>query len=269
MKASSVSAYLELARWQNCLIAAAGVLVGAWWAGWGPVVPIVTFAIAAIAFAACGNAFDDVRDVEIDRIVHPQRPIPSGRISQLTAQRFAIIAMVIAVALAIAAARWFWMPALLVAFLMLSYSQEIKPLGILGNVVVAILGSLPFLFGAELARDPRAGAVLFSIALPFHLAREIAKDINDVPGDLGHRRTVPIRWGLPVARALIVVALLLFAVQIIPVARALPMLKWLILPALLLAAIGVARSLRGRPGAPRALKAAMICTMAAFVIARV
>ena len=30
MKASSVSAYLELARWQNCLIAAAGVVVGAY-----------------------------------------------------------------------------------------------------------------------------------------------------------------------------------------------------------------------------------------------
>ncbi len=47
------------------------------------------------------------------------------------------------------------------------------------------------------------------------------------------------------------------------------MLAWLILPALLLTAIGAARSLRGLPGAPRALKAAMLCTMAAFVIARV
>jgi hypothetical protein len=58
-------------------------------------------------------------------------------------------------------------------------------------------------------------------------------------------------------------------VQIIPVARALPLLAWLILPALLLAAIGAARSARGLPGAPRALKAAMLCTMLAFEIARI
>jgi geranylgeranylglycerol-phosphate geranylgeranyltransferase len=266
---SSVRAYLELARWQNCLIAAAGVLVGAWWAGWGPVGPIVTFALAAIAFAACANAFDDVHDVAIDRTVHPTRPIPSGRITPEHAQRFAFVAAIAAIVLATLADWSFLWAAVMIVFLMLVYAATLKPLGLVGNIAVAILGSLPFLFGAILAGDPRAGMQLVAIAVPMHVAREIAKDIDDVAGDRGRRRTVPIRWGLPAARALMVVALLLFAVQIIPVARALPLLAWLILPALLLAAIGAARSARGLPGAPRALKAAMLCTMLAFVIARI
>jgi geranylgeranylglycerol-phosphate geranylgeranyltransferase len=266
---SSVSAYLALARWQNCLIAAAGVLTGAWWAGWGPVGPIAIFAGAAIAFAACANAFDDAHDVVIDRIAHPQRPIPSGRISQLSAQRFAVAAAVIAIALATVTDRHFLGPSVMIVLMMMLYAAELKPLGILGNIAVALLASLPLLFGTLLARAPSQGFALFGIALAMHFAREVAKDIDDVPGDLGHRRTVPIRWGLPVARTLVLVALLAFAVQIIPVVRALPRLEWLILPALLLTAIGAVRSLRGLPGAPRALKAAMVCTMLAFVIARV
>ena len=35
MRARSASAFLALVRWQNALIAAGGVLFGAWWVGWG------------------------------------------------------------------------------------------------------------------------------------------------------------------------------------------------------------------------------------------
>lgn len=269
-KASSVSAYLELGRWQNCLIAAAGVLVGALWAGWTRPEQISIAALTALAFTFAANAFNDAADEALDAIAHPTRPVPSGRIAATDAEALGRVALVAGVVLAqFIGVRWLGALGVLVAGLIIVYTISLKRTGLPGNAVVAVLASLPFVYGAAAAGNANAGWLLVAIAIPLHLAREIAKDIDDLPGDLGHRRTVPIRWGLPAARRLIVVALIVFAVQIIPVARGWPRLAWLMLPALLLTAIGGWRSTHGLPGAPRALKAAMVCTMLAFVIVRI
>src|SRR5476649_1331353 len=67
----AVSAALRLGRWANALTAAAGVVVGAWWAGWGGVEnaqPIALAALAAIALTAAANSWNDIADVDIDRL---------------------------------------------------------------------------------------------------------------------------------------------------------------------------------------------------------
>jgi hypothetical protein len=68
---------------------------------------------------------------------------------------------------------------------------------------------------------------------------------------------------------LILVAVLGFVVQIILIVRARPGFELLMLPAFLLTGIGALRAIHGKPGAPLVLKAAMLCTMLAFVIARI
>ena len=83
---------------------------------------------------------------------------------------------------------------------MLAYSQIKSRWGVLGNATVAVLGSMPFLYGAWAAGKPEAGIVLVGIAAPLHLAREIAKDIDDIDGDRGRRRTLPIVGGVHLAR---------------------------------------------------------------------
>jgi geranylgeranylglycerol-phosphate geranylgeranyltransferase len=270
MKASSVSAYLELARWQNCLIAAAGVLFGAWWAGWGSPVRVGFACAAAIALTVYTNATNDAADwLAIDRVAHPERPIPSKRITQRSALILGFSAAAAGVVFSFAARIWLGIISPYVLSLVIQYNTRGKRDGLPGNLTVAVVASLPFLYGAWATGNPRAGLMLVAIAAPLHFAREIAKDIDDQPGDaLGGRRTVPIRWGLKVANALILVALFAFAVQIIPVARAWPRLALWIVPALAFSGYAAGRSLRGLPGAPRAFKAAMLCAMAAFVIAR-
>src|SRR6516162_4426254 len=87
-RVSSVKAYLELARWKNALMAAFGVAVGA-----SPrlfmiePVAMVAAICSAIALTVTANATNDVADADLDRVAHPARPIPSGRISKDAARR--------------------------------------------------------------------------------------------------------------------------------------------------------------------------------------
>ena len=91
---------LSLARWRNALIAAGGVLVGAWWARGEMGVAVLWCMLAAIGVTAAANAWNDIADVEIDRVVHPTRPLVRGALTRRQAGWFAGVA-----ALAGAAAR--------------------------------------------------------------------------------------------------------------------------------------------------------------------
>src|SRR5665647_2300178 len=88
----AVSAALRLARWANALTAAAGVLVGAWWAGWGDPPSIALAALVAVGLTAAANVWNDIADVEIDRAAHPERPLVAGTLSLADADRLAIVA---------------------------------------------------------------------------------------------------------------------------------------------------------------------------------
>jgi len=70
-----VIAILRLVRLQNGFIAALGVLVGAWWAAGTLADPrTMLAAVSAVLLASFANAFNDVCDVDIDRVAHPSRP---------------------------------------------------------------------------------------------------------------------------------------------------------------------------------------------------
>jgi geranylgeranylglycerol-phosphate geranylgeranyltransferase len=92
----ALSAALRLVRWVNALTAAAGVLVGAWWAGWGSASAIALAALAAIALTATANAWNDLADIEIDRVAHPERPLPSGALTPAAAEQIAMAAATVA-----------------------------------------------------------------------------------------------------------------------------------------------------------------------------
>ena len=83
--------------------------------------------------------------------------------------------------------------------------------GLAGNLAVAVVAGLPPLYGAVAAGGPRAGYAPFGMAALLHFARELVKDIEDVPGDIAQgRRTIPIRYGSDTACALAALALVVF-----------------------------------------------------------
>lgn len=268
-RAPSVHAYLDVARWPNAVIAAAGVLVGAWWVT--PVLPgrrVVWASLAAIALTIFANAYNDRYDIEIDRVAHPDRPLPSGALTAADVQYLYLAAAVAAAGFSLLAHPALCLASLAVLLVMAIYSMWLKRQVLIGNVVVAVLASLPFVYGATSAGNWRAGVQLAVVAAPLHLAREVAKDIDDVTGDATHRLTIPIAGGLGVARAVVVFALAIFAWRAALLAVPVPRLPAALIPGFVLCALGAKRVLAGRHGGPLLLKTAMVAAMAAIILTR-
>lgn len=156
----------------------------------------------------------------------------------------------------------------LVILLMLAYTPWLKPLGLPGNLTVALLASLPFLYGGWSVGHGRPTLALVALAAPLHLTRELAKDLEDAAGDAATRRTLPVAAGPAVTRAALVVSLAAFLVVLAAFSVEHRRFVLLATPALLLAVVGAARALGFRRGAPGLLKAAMVCAMAALVLSR-
>lgn len=264
----STRALLTLARWPNALLAAAGVTVGAWWAR-GPFDARVAWAmLAAVCITIAANAWNDVADVDIDRVVHPDRPLPRGEITAGAARGIAWAAAVLAVPLAFLARPVLGALTLCVLALARVYSPHLKRAGLTGNLVVAALASLPFLYGGWAVDRPAAGAGLALIAVPLHFAREVAKDLDDAEGDASRRRTMPLVHGAPAARAVVVAAAALFLGALAWPALRAPSFAVAAIPAVALSVTAAGAAARGRRGSPRLFKAAMICAMLAAVAAR-
>lgn len=264
---NGLSAILALVRWENALLAVAGVVLGAWWATGRPGEPeTIVMASVAVLLTAFANADNDVRDYEIDRVVHPARPLPSGRLSLGAARIVVGIAAASALVLSALLGGAQTLAVVGVIGAMTVYNRGVKAHGVPGNVIVAIVASLPFVFGAWSAGSPEDGIPLFLVSVPLHFAREIAKDIDDLPGDATWRRTLPVRAGPARARLVVVSSVALFVAALAPFAMRRPTFAVVVLPAVALCLVAARRVLSGQRGTARLLKSAMVVAMAAFVL---
>ena len=181
--------YLKLIRVINCTIAAAAVLIGAYftWTSTVYYAPVMS-AIAAFLVCAAGHVVNDIVDIDIDLINQPQRVLPAGDISKSAATKLAIALTVVAVIVALAI-NWQVLTAVMLAIALLAlYNFKAKKIPIFGNSIIALLGALTFITGG-LAVDESLTFALPGPVIPalfaffFHLAREILKDVEDIEGD--------------------------------------------------------------------------------------
>jgi geranylgeranylglycerol-phosphate geranylgeranyltransferase len=265
-RVSSPDEWLALVRWRNAALAAAGVCAGAWWSGGAITGRVGLAALAAIALTAVANTTNDLADIEIDRVAHPERPLPSGAISPRAAMRVAIACSVAALALTVLVDLWLGMLTLSVVAIMWGYSARLKRHGIPGNVAVALLGSLPFLYGGWAVDERAKGVLLVMVAAPLHFAREIAKDLDDATADAGARRTLPVTSGVGAARAAVVGGVIVYAVAVALLARAHPLFATMLVPTIFLAGLATRRLYLGREGSAGLLKAAMVVAIVALFI---
>ncbi len=261
-----------LVRLRNLLIGAAGVAIGGFLALGAVRWPerLVWSVAAAIGLGAAGYVANDLADLDADRINRPERPLPSGRVSPLAARLVGGAAGGLGLAASWVAGRDVFAIALAALAVMLVYSPVLKPHGLLGNVAVAVVASVPFTYGAVAAGWARAGLVPSGIAAILHFAREVVKDIEDVAGDRAiGRRTVPIAYGETAAYVAAAAALVLF----VPLSLAPWFAGWYgprygvtVLGLDVLIAALIARLLARRlAGASTALKAAMVVGLFALL----
>jgi 4-hydroxybenzoate polyprenyltransferase len=148
------------------------------------------------------------------------------------------------------------------------YSARLKRRGVAGNVAVAVLGSLPFLYGAWAVDKLREGLLLVVVAAPLHFAREVAKDLADASGDAGTRRTIPLTSGVAAARAAVVSSVVVYSGAVLLLARGHPLFATLLVPTIFLAGLATRRLYLGRGGSAELLKAAMVVAIVALFISR-
>jgi geranylgeranylglycerol-phosphate geranylgeranyltransferase len=193
-------------------VGAAAVLGGARAGDWD----ILVLGMLTGAFVAAGaNAINDYFDHEIDRINRPDRPIPRGQVSR----RDALIVWGAASIGGISVNIFLHLGALAIVagslVLLYWYSAYWKRTPVVGNLVVALMTGMAFIYGGAVAGDVRRTVIPAVFAALINLAREIIKDVEDMEGDRhGKARTYPILYGKRSALVLTTAVLLVLCASL-------------------------------------------------------
>ena len=163
------------------------------------------------------NATNDLLDVPEDRINHPERPLPSGRVDEGQAWVLAITVLFFALYFSYRHSYWALSVGSLAMFLGLLYNVYLKSVPLIGNLTVSTVVFLAFLYGSGghfLHRVGPAGM----LGAYLHLLREFVKSLQDMEGDAPYRRTVAHVLGeIPTRRLVFFGLLLLPFFSVLPV----------------------------------------------------
>ena len=203
-----LTAIIKLIRPINFLITFISVIVAAviCLPNKSPGVNVFIAAIAASLVMASGNIINDIYDIGIDKINKPLRSLPSGKISNKEALVLYFIFLLLSFIFS-----WFInLPAFLIVvvstFILYLYSKYIKRIPLVGNITVAFLTGLVFVFGGVAVGNPSAAIIPAIFAFSINLIREIVKDMEDVEGDRkADVITFPIKNGFQKSKIIILI----------------------------------------------------------------
>lgn len=178
--------------------------------------------VSAALIGGAANAINDVYDLAIDRVNRPDRPLPSGAVSVQAARALWGGVSGIGILLGVSISMLHGVIAASSVALLWAYSAHLKRLPGWGNLAVAAILVLAVLYGALAVQPGVPVAVLVGCAFAglTTLAREAAKDIEDMEGDqVEGARTLPLVWGrsrtASVVLGLIGLTLLAFPVAVL------------------------------------------------------
>ena len=205
--------YFRLGRPVNALAGVSAVFVSAYAAGPLSWWPVIAAALAVLLITVSTNAWNDYLDIEIDRINKPGRPLPSGTISPKGALIFSIVGS----ALSLVMATFINLPAFLIVLgsnlLLYLYSWKLKCTVLLGNVTVATIIGLCFVFGGVAAGAVSPTLMLAATVFMAMIGREILKTMADYQGDFSQQcHTISTALGKKTARLFMILFMVLTAV---------------------------------------------------------
>ena len=181
--------------------------------------PLILHTLSVAFFMAGWNALNDLKDINADRINHPNRPLASGAISEKAASMFSWIMMILSAIMLMAIIlqsndikSYDWLDSCIIwfiaLFLMVAYEFDgipfkvcLKKSGLWGNLSVSGLNAVVIEFGgASVGHGTDLLPWLVAIcAMMIGTSREIIKDVEDMEGDL-ERNTLPMKIGAEKAR---------------------------------------------------------------------
>jgi len=173
-------------------------------------------ALAASLVMASGNVINDIYDIGIDKINKPLRPLPSGNITIKEAYALYFIFIVTSIFISALVNEKALAIVLISILLLFIYSKYLKRISLVGNVTVAFLTGLVFIFGGVVVENPSAAIIPAMFAFLINLIREIVKDMEDVEGDTkAGVVTFPVKFGSRKSKlfiSLISISLILYTV---------------------------------------------------------
>ena len=242
-----VKNWWDLSRGGNIIFGITTITLGALMMGVNYQESIVTLALHAFCistFIAGWFAINDLLDIEVDRINHPARPLPSKNISEEAARKYGYRMMILSATFLLGIifydetniAEFAWVDSVIVwliaLLLMIVYELDGKPFNpslkkrmFWGNLTIAGTISITILFGAAAinhALDPLLWLVA-AAACVLTTAREMAMDTSDQSGDFNRNTYAQVKgdekarktiWILAVASALLM--LLPFTFKLLP-----------------------------------------------------
>jgi geranylgeranylglycerol-phosphate geranylgeranyltransferase len=179
-----------------------------------PELNIFLAAFAASFALAAGNIINDIYDIDIDKTNRPLRPLPSEKITIKDAYSLYIFFIIISIAISCLISEMAMVVVLVSILILFIYSKYLKRITLGGNITVAFLTGLVFIFGGVVVENPTAAIVPALFAFIINLIREIVKDMEDVEGDTkAGMITFPIKFGFRKSKlfiSLITISLILY-----------------------------------------------------------
>ncbi|HIK00962.1 TPA: UbiA family prenyltransferase [archaeon] len=225
---NNVKILVEISRPINILMVIFGVVITLL-AGLERVPPfelLLPAVIAAASIAAAGNAINDYYDIQIDRINRPDRPLPSGKITQRGIWAYAIVLFAVGIIVSLLLAFSNFVLALVNSVLLGVYAYRLKRSGFFGDIVISYLVASVFIFAALAIHSLKIGFILAVAAFFTNAAREVLKDLEDMRGDkLFGARTLPTLIGRKKS-VIIVSSFLVVSILVSPFPFTLGILDW-------------------------------------------
>lgn len=195
----TLSAIHKMSRPLNCFITYITIVTACFICGGGTedLWQILIGGIIGILVTAAGNIINDYYDIEVDKINRPHRILPSGILSPAIALLFFVLFNLVALLLSTLLGFGLFIIVTITLLLLYLYSFKLKNIPLVGNLVVAFLTGLAFIFGSLIVGNIFCGIFPAVFAFMINMMRELIKDIEDVDGDrVVDISTYPIKYGV-------------------------------------------------------------------------
>lgn len=171
---------------------------------------------STLMLAASGYIINDYYDVKIDYINKPERVIVGKVLKRRIAMIWQMGLNIVGILIGFLLSPWIGLVHCFSAFMLWLYSNQLKRLPFIGNLIIAILTGLAVIVVAMLFREKNWLIITYAyFAFGITLVREIIKDMEDLKGDENFGcKTLPIVWGIRKTKQFLFLLLAIFIISI-------------------------------------------------------
>ena len=190
--------YIATIRPLNVILGGLTIVISSFIVKYNGPTSFVIFAVSVVMFYTAGaNTLNDYFDYKIDKINRPDRAISSGLVLRSHALIFSLFAFIIGTLFALQLNKNSQLVSIGISLpLIIGYNAKLKKFPLIGNIVVALILSLSFIYAGFVFDNIKPLIIPAVLAFGLTLIREIVKDMADVIGDKSvGLKTFPIVYG--------------------------------------------------------------------------